>query len=112
MSKVPQPMRGHPEQLVLSPQVIPGIEVDELTAVRVLDAATWEQRRQRLEKLGGPPENDWSVTSLRIAGPFLLSPVTRQISLMSESGISTVIFILSAYQSSAGQAARSYEGTD
>ncbi len=24
-------------------------------AIRVLDAATWQQRRQRLEKLGGPP---------------------------------------------------------
>jgi hypothetical protein len=31
--------------------------VDELTVVHVLDAATWEQRRRRLQKLGGPPEN-------------------------------------------------------
>ena len=36
-------------------QVITGLEVDELTAVRVLDAATWQQRRDRLQKLGGPP---------------------------------------------------------
>jgi hypothetical protein len=36
-------------------QVITGLEVDELTAVRVLDAAAWQQRRDRLQKLGGPP---------------------------------------------------------
>ena len=35
-----------------------------------------------------------SATNLRTAGPFFLSPVTRQISLMAESGSSTVIFIL------------------
>jgi hypothetical protein len=39
-------------------QVITGLEVDELTAVRVLDAATWQQRRQRLQNLGGPPDVD------------------------------------------------------
>ena len=37
-------------------QVITGLEVDELTAVRVLDAAAWQQRRQRLQELGGPPD--------------------------------------------------------
>jgi hypothetical protein len=37
-------------------QVITGLEVDELTAVHFLDAATWQQRRQRLQELGGPPE--------------------------------------------------------
>jgi hypothetical protein len=36
-------------------QVITGLEVDDLTAARVLDAATWRERRERLEKLGGPP---------------------------------------------------------
>ena len=53
--QVPQPMRGDPERIKLWAQVITGLEVDELTAVHVLDAATWQQRRQRLEKLGGPP---------------------------------------------------------
>jgi hypothetical protein len=38
-------------------QVITGFEVDELTAVRFFDAATWQQRRQRLQELGGLPEN-------------------------------------------------------
>jgi hypothetical protein len=39
-------------------QVITGFEVDELTVVHVLDAATWQKRRQRLQELGGPPVND------------------------------------------------------
>jgi hypothetical protein len=38
--------------------VITGLEVDDLTAVRVLHAATWHERRERLEKLGGPPVMD------------------------------------------------------
>jgi WD40 repeat protein len=54
---VPQPIRGDPERIVLWAQVITGFEVDELTAVRALDAATWQQRRQRLQELGGPPES-------------------------------------------------------
>ena len=33
---------------MLCAQVITGLEVDDLTAVRVLDAATWQQRRDRL----------------------------------------------------------------
>jgi hypothetical protein len=32
--------------------VISGLEVDDLTAVRVLDAATWRERRDRLGFLG------------------------------------------------------------
>ena len=48
-------MCGDPERILLWTQVITGCEVDELTAVRVLDAATWQQRRQRLQELGGPP---------------------------------------------------------
>ena len=53
--KVPQRIRGDPERIMLWTQVITGLEVDELATVRVLDAATWQQRRQRLQKLGGPP---------------------------------------------------------
>ncbi len=56
--KVPQPILGDPERIMLWTQVITGLEVDELTAVRVLDAATWQQRRQRLQELGGPPVLD------------------------------------------------------
>jgi hypothetical protein len=54
---VPQPLRGEPERIMLWTQVITGLEVDELTTVRFLDAATWQERRDRLQKLGGPPQN-------------------------------------------------------
>ena len=47
-----------PERIALWPQVITGFDVNELTAVRVLDAATWQQRRERLQELGRPPEID------------------------------------------------------
>jgi hypothetical protein len=50
-------MRGNPERLLLWVQVITGTELDESGQVRVLDAATWQERRQQLDKLGGPPEN-------------------------------------------------------
>jgi hypothetical protein len=52
---VPQPICGDPERIMLWAQVITGLEVDELTAVRFLDAKTWQQRRDRLQKLGGRP---------------------------------------------------------
>ena len=52
---VPQPLRGDPERISLWTQVNTGLEVDEVTAVHVLDAATWQLRRQRLQQLGGPP---------------------------------------------------------
>jgi hypothetical protein len=35
-------------QLIAEAQVITGLEVDELTAVHVLDAATWQQCRQHM----------------------------------------------------------------
>jgi hypothetical protein len=37
--------------------VTTGSEFGEYGGTRGLDAATWEQRRQRLQNLGGPPEN-------------------------------------------------------
>jgi WD40 repeat protein len=52
---VPQPMRDDAERIMLWTQVITGLEVDELTAVHVLDAKTWRERYDRLQILGGPP---------------------------------------------------------
>jgi len=43
--------------VLLWTQLITGMELDEYGQVRVLDANTWQQRRQQLEKLGGPPEH-------------------------------------------------------
>ena len=54
--RVPQ-VRGDSERILLWTQVITGLELDEHGLVRVLDAETWHERRQRLHNLGGPPEN-------------------------------------------------------
>jgi hypothetical protein len=48
-------MRGQPALITLWVQVVTGMELDEHGTVRVLDAAAWRQRRQRLTELGGPP---------------------------------------------------------
>jgi hypothetical protein len=50
----PAPVAGEAERLVLWTQVITGMEVEPSGPVRLLDAATWQQRRQRLQELGGP----------------------------------------------------------
>jgi WD40 repeat protein len=50
--RVPQ-VRGDPEQILLWTQVITGLELNDGEA-HVLDAATWHERQQRLQKLGGP----------------------------------------------------------
>ena len=55
--KVPQLPPGSPEHIVLWSEVRTGLTLDERGDVRVLGAAEWQQRRQRLQKLGGPPEH-------------------------------------------------------
>ncbi len=37
-------------------EVVTGLELDEQGSVHVLDNATWRQRRERLDREGGPPE--------------------------------------------------------
>jgi WD40 repeat protein/serine/threonine protein kinase len=51
----PRRVEGDPERILLWVQVVTGMELNESGAVQVLDAATWGQRRQRLQELGGPP---------------------------------------------------------
>jgi WD40 repeat protein len=53
--KPPAPVAGAVERIVLWTQVITGMELDADRGTRVLDAPTWEQRRRRLDELGGPP---------------------------------------------------------
>ena len=55
--KAPRPVQGTPAQILLWCEVRTGLTVDERGDVHVLDAKTWLERRERLEKLGGPPEN-------------------------------------------------------
>jgi WD40 repeat protein len=50
-----KPLAGDSEQIVCWVQVITGMELDATGGITVLNAAAWNQRRQYLEKLGGPP---------------------------------------------------------
>ena len=46
---------GDPERIALWAQVVTGTDLDEHGEPVALEAAAWQERRQRLEKLGGPP---------------------------------------------------------
>jgi hypothetical protein len=50
-------VQGSPEHILLWCEVRTGLALYERGDVRVLDAKTWHDRRERLEKLGGLPEN-------------------------------------------------------
>jgi WD40 repeat protein len=52
--QAPIAMSGDPDQILLWVQVITGTELDEHGTVRVLDAAAWKERRERLEQRGEP----------------------------------------------------------
>ncbi len=49
------PVAGDPERVVLWAQVLTGMDLDDTGHTRVLDAKVWQERRKRLEELGGPP---------------------------------------------------------
>jgi WD40 repeat protein len=52
---VPSAVEGETERVGLWAQVVTGAELDESDVVHVLDVATWNERRKRLESLGGSP---------------------------------------------------------
>jgi WD40 repeat protein len=51
----PAPVEGEVERMALWTQVMTGLELDADGVARVLDAPTWQRRRQRLQELGGSP---------------------------------------------------------
>ena len=51
--KAPRPVQGTPEHIVLWAEVRTGLTLDERGDVRTLSSAEWNERRERLEKLGG-----------------------------------------------------------
>jgi WD40 repeat protein/tRNA A-37 threonylcarbamoyl transferase component Bud32 len=53
--EAPLPVAGDVRRVVLWVQVVTGMELDADGTARPLDGAAWQQRRARLEKLGGPP---------------------------------------------------------
>ncbi len=53
--KVPSALEGMAERTTLWVQTLTGSELDSEGAFHFLDAQTWENRRRRLQELGGPP---------------------------------------------------------
>jgi hypothetical protein len=54
--EAPRPVHGDVERVTLWLQTRSGLELTEDGAVRRLDAAEVGRRRQRLQRLGGPPQ--------------------------------------------------------
>ena len=52
---VPAAVDGEIERVVLWAQVVTGAELGNGDVVHVLDAHTWQERREQLERMGGPP---------------------------------------------------------
>ncbi|MBV8610072.1 MAG: PD40 domain-containing protein, partial [Singulisphaera sp.] len=52
---LPSPVRGDVGRIRLWIQVLTGVELDAQGDYRVLDTATWQQRRDLLGRRGGPP---------------------------------------------------------
>jgi WD40 repeat protein len=55
--EVPSPMPDEPERIALWTELITGMQADESEEIRFLDARGWQERRQRLSDLGGPPQS-------------------------------------------------------
>jgi eukaryotic-like serine/threonine-protein kinase len=53
--EAPTEIKGDVSRIARWCEVITGMELDRNDSVRVLDAATWKDRRRALEQLGGPP---------------------------------------------------------
>jgi WD40 repeat protein len=53
--RIPAPVAGDAERIVLWVETITGIELDSNDAARALDDAAWRVRRRKLDQLGGPP---------------------------------------------------------
>ncbi|HCO93282.1 MAG TPA: hypothetical protein DIU00_04905 [Phycisphaerales bacterium] len=51
----PSPLEGNCERIVCWVQIVTGMELDPTGGINILDAPTWQQRRRRLEELGGSP---------------------------------------------------------
>jgi WD40 repeat protein/serine/threonine protein kinase len=53
--ELPAPLIGGVEQILVWTQVVTGMELNQEGVFQILDSTTWQQRRQRLEELGGAP---------------------------------------------------------
>jgi WD40 repeat protein len=50
------PVEGDPVRILLWAQTVTGMELDPTGALTLLDAATWKERREHLQRLGGAPQ--------------------------------------------------------
>jgi WD40 repeat protein len=50
---MPSPLQGEVDRIVLWTQVLTSLELDAAGSIRQLDSSTWQDRRRRLEQLGG-----------------------------------------------------------
>jgi hypothetical protein len=66
--KIPAPLEGESERVVLWVQTITGMELDSNDATRALDASAWQARLRDLDQLGGPPISSHSEE--RAGGPI------------------------------------------
>jgi hypothetical protein len=53
--KIPTPVEGDVDRVVLWIPTLTGMELDSGDAARALDASTWQARLGNLQQLGGPP---------------------------------------------------------
>jgi hypothetical protein len=68
--EVTPPTAGEVKQVVTWIQVLTGLELDADGVFRELNAAVWQQRRQQLTELGGPPISDLPSTPARVDTSF------------------------------------------
>ena len=70
MWETPAPLPVDLARLVVWIEALTGLELDEKGAIRVLDGAAWQQRRDRLSELGGPPPANFAQS----LDPVLFGP--------------------------------------
>jgi len=63
---VPAPLPDDLPRLAAWVEAATGLELDEQGSIRTLDCDAWQERRRRLDQLGGPPRDD---------GPLRLDPI-------------------------------------
>ena len=56
--RTPRPLQGNVERIVMASKVLTGLELDSEGRMQILNAAQWQQYRNRLQELGGPPASE------------------------------------------------------
>src|SRR5262249_40299751 len=75
---VPRPIKGDPQRITLWAEVLSGVELDDHGSGRVLDAATWRERKQELETLGGPPRGGATAVDRAVQSAHMVTTGTAK----------------------------------